>query len=213
MFKKNVHISLPVVFIISAIILAATLTLQGCKKKPAEQAANEPSPPAPQPGQKINLNDVINAAHGWGPIFASWYGRPAPDFILTDINGKQHKLSDYHGRNVMITLWATWCGPCLAEIPHLIELRNTVSEDKLAMFAVSYITPMPPNTTDMVKKLAERRKINYTVFSIDADVMPAPYSQITGIPSSFFIDPQGKIKLAAEGLLSLNAIKAILEAE
>jgi len=160
-----------------------------------------------------NLSDIVRSARGWRPIFTSWYGRPSPDFVLTDISGKNHKLSDYRGRNVMIILWATWCSPCLIEIPHLIELRKTVSEDKLAMLAVSYITLMPLNTTEMVKKLVERRKINYTVFSIDTDAMPAPYSQIRGIPCSFFIDPQGKIKLAAEGLLMLDTTRAILQAE
>jgi len=99
------------------------------------------------------------------------------------------------------------------EIPHLIELRKTTSQDKLAMLAISYTTIMPPNTTKMVKKFATQQKINYTVFSVDIDKMPAPYSQIRGIPCSFFIDPQGKIKLVTEGLLSLGAIRAILQAE
>jgi hypothetical protein len=65
----------------------------------------------------------------------------------------------------------------------------------------------------MVKKFAAQQKINYTVFSVDIDDMPAPYNQIKGIPSSFFISPEGKIKLATEGRLSLGAIRAILAAE
>lgn len=162
---------------------------------------------------KMSLKDVVKAARGWGPILTSWYGQTSPDFTLTDIYGKQHKLSDYRGRNVMIILWATWCGPCLMEIPHLIELRKTVGEDKLAMLAISYITTTPPNTTKMVKSLVERQKINYTVFSVDIDDMPTPYSQIKGIPCSFFIDPEGKIKLVTEGLLTLGATRAIIQAE
>jgi len=162
--------------------------------------------------QKVSLSDVIKAARTWQPAYISWYGKTAPDFTLTDITGKKHKLSDYRGKDVLIVFWATWCRPCLTEIPHLIALRNTISEDKLAILGISYITPR--NTTEMVKNLVKRNKrINYTVFSSDMRAMPTPFNTINSIPCSFFIDSEGKIKLATVGVLSLGAIKAILEAE
>jgi len=223
MSKKQNQLYLWLAVFIAAIILAAVVIRTVVSRQPAGQTQTvdhhrhssfepfaESNTGVEQP--KMSLKDVIKAARGWRPIFTSWYGQTSPDFILTDIYGKEHKLTDYRGKNVMIILWATWCGPCIIEIPHLIELRKTISEDNLAMLAISYITIMPPNTTKMVKSLVERQKINYTVFSVDKDVMPVPYSQIRGIPCSFFIDPEGKIKLAAEGLLSLGAIKAILQA-
>jgi peroxiredoxin len=160
-----------------------------------------------------SLNKIISRARTWGPTNRSWFGKMAPDFTLTDITGKQHKLSDYRGKNVMLVFWATWCGPCLMEMPHLIALRNIIGEDKLAMLAISFITTYPPNSTEAVKKLIEKEKINYTVFSVDVADMPAPYNQIQAIPCSFFIDPEGKIKLATEGLLTLGDFKAIIQAE
>ncbi len=219
MSKQQNQLYLWLVVFITAIILAVVVIWAVANRQDQEEQQemhnwqNRSVDSSEEELSSANLSDIVRSARSWRPIFTSWYGRPAPDFVLTDISGKQHKLSDYRGRNVMIILWATWCNPCLIEIPHLIELRKTVSEDKLAMLAVSYITLMPPNTTEMVKKLVERRKINYTVFSIDADVMPAPYSQIRSIPCSFFIDPQGKIKLAAEGLIMLDTARAILQAE
>ena len=153
-----------------------------------------------------SLEDIIKAAKTWEPSFKSWYGKPAPDFTLTDIAGKEQKLSDYRGKNVLLVFWATWCPPCKIEIPHLIELRKTVSKDDLAILAISNENP------SVVKKFAAQAKINYTIL-LDQVPLPAPYSSISAIPSAFFINPEGKIKLGTTGLLSLAEIKAIFEVE
>ena len=177
---------------------------------PDESAkTDEPTKTDAEPaiGPKTTINDVIRTARSWTAIYESWYGKTAPDFTLTDITGKQHKLSDYHGKDVMIIFWATWCIPCHMEIPHLIALRNIVSTDKLAMLAIS------DKHTALVKRFAADRKVNYTVISANTLAMPSPYNSIRAIPSSFFIDSEGKIKIATEGVLSLDAIKAILQAE
>lgn len=206
---------------VSAIILAGVVIWAVVKKQPAKniqtehqhqhnhqhsfEPLSESTDNDSQP--KMSLNDIVRYARAWGPIYTSWYGKTAPDFTLTDISGKQHKLSDYHGKNVMIIFWATWCRPCLIEMPHLIALRNTINEDKLAMLAIS------SENSALVKKFVENKKMNYTVFSSDTRAMPFPFNRIRGIPCSFFIDPKGKIKLATEGMLSLGEMKAILQAD
>lgn len=198
----------------AAVILAVMVISAGCKKQNTEQNTNQTNTePQQQPTSGLSLNDVIRSRRGWDTTFKSWYGKMAPDFNLTDITGKQHRLSDYRGKDVILVFWATWCGPCIMEMPSLIELRKTTDEDKLAMLAISYITTMPPNTTEMVKSMVEQRKLNYTVISVDVSNVSAPYNQIRGIPSSIFIDPEGKIKLATVGVLPLGAIKAILKAK
>jgi len=106
----------------------------------------------------------------------------------------------------MLIFWATWCQPCIIEIPHLIALRNIISKDKLAMLAISNEQP------ERVKTFVSERKLNYTVL-LNPQNMPEPYSYVNAIPSSFFIDPNGRIKLATTGLLSLPEIKAILQAQ
>ncbi len=160
----------------------------------------------PEAKPKPKLSDIVNAARTWGPAFTPWHGKPAPDFTLTDITGKKHKLSDYRGKDVIIIFWATWCRPCHMEIPHLKELRETTSENDLAMLAISN------ERLDLVKAFVERAEMNYTVL-IDPGTLPSPYNTVSAIPSSFFIDREGRIKMGTSGLISLEEIKAILQAE
>jgi len=80
------------------------------------------------------------------------------------------------------------------------------------MLAISYIDPM--NSAEAVRGLvAAKPAINYTIISTRESNLPGPYSEIDALPSSFFIDPQGRIKLATAGMISLKEIKAIIEAE
>ena len=207
----------------------AVLTLgvmTGCKKQPQPAPANDSNQTAQQQTAepnttvkpvvtappKLTINDIIKHARGWGPAFPNWYGKEAPDFTVTDLNGKKHTLSEYRGKNVMLNFWATWCPPCIAEIPHLIELRKQIGEDKLVILAISHIDPR--NSTEAVRKFVTANPIiNYPVTSTDAATMPRPYNYINSIPSSFFIAPDGKIKLVTEGMTSLPQMKAIIEAE
>jgi len=229
MSKKNNQTNSQPVFIIGAIIFATALISLGCKKQPVEQAPaehnkNELSAPAPilespaKPEQaaadpKTSLSDIIKEARTWKSAYTHWAGKMAPDFTLTDINDKQHTLSNYRGKNVLIIFWASWCGPCKIEVPHLIALRNLIGEDKLAMLAISYQSDYPPETAEKVKDFVKQNRMNYTVFSTDPDTLPPPFNRISGIPCLFFIDSEGKVKLATEGLVSLGEIKAILQAE
>ena len=107
----------------------------------------------------------------------------------------------------MLVFWATWCGPCHVEMPHLIELRNTVSKEKLVILAIS----REPAT--LVKDFVKQQKLNYTVISVDTRSLPLPFNTVNSIPCSFFIDTDGKIKLATIGVLSLDEFKDILKAK
>lgn len=198
--QKNTRV-LPIV-LISAIILASAVTWSMLRRQPAVETNVS----------ELSLNDIIKRGAGrWEPVYQSWFGKMSPDFTLTDTAGKEHTLSDYRGKDVMLVFWATWCPPCQKEIPHLIELRNIFSEDKLAILAISNETPA------LVKKFAAQKKLNYTLL-LEEGNMPNPFGitkifQSTGIPCSFFIDAEGKIKLATSGLLNLNEMKAILQAK
>ena len=212
-------------------VVAVTLAIGailGCKKQPQIGGQNTDnieqktdsngvmdnnSPPSSKPdSRKPTLNEIIRSAASWAPTFTEWYGRNAPDFTVMDLNDKKHTLGEYKGKTVMLTFWATWCPPCVAEIPHIIELRKQIGEDKLVILGISYTDQR--NTPERVRNfVAANPVINYPVTATNPAIMPRPYNLINSIPCSFFIAPDGKIKLATEGMIPLPQMKAIVEAE
>jgi peroxiredoxin len=217
------------IYWITGLFLAVVLVLgvlHGCKREPEEP--NQPASPnnvttapaarttAPDPIQaaanlfrepKASLQAIIkNAQQRWDAVFPEWWGRLAPDFTLTDLDGTPHKLSDYRGKDVILVFWATWCGPCKLEVPHLKELREHYAKDKLAILAISN------EAAGLVKNFAAEQGLNYTVL-LSPGNLAAPYSEVKFIPSSFFIDPQGNVKLAIRGIVQAEDAKAILAAQ
>jgi peroxiredoxin len=157
-------------------------------------------------GEAKSIAQIINARRTWNPVWTNSYGQMAADLELKDISGKTHKLSDYRGKNVLLIFWGTWCVPCQIEVPHLKELRKRISEDELAMLAIS-----DENATTL-QRYAEAKELNYTVIS-ERGSLPAPFGGVQALPASFVVDKEGKIKLATEGFVSLAEILQILRAE
>ena len=154
-----------------------------------------------------SLEDVIKARESWDVAFPEWSGKAAPDFTVKDIDGVEHRLSDYRGRNIQVVFWATWCPACNVEIPHLIELRKEFKQDELAILAISN------ETAEQLKQFAADKGINYTVVSRGDEFLPKPFSDVRSIPTNFFIDKNGNVKLVALGLVSLEDSIAILKAD
>ena len=156
---------------------------------------------------KTILDIISNPRRMWNPIWTDWYGKPAPNFKFTDINGKEHRLSEYRGKDVLINFWATWCPPCNMEIPDLIELRNEKSTNEFALLALSDEDPAT------IKQFAQQKNLNYTVASVQTRLLPQPFNYIRALPSACFIDKKGNIKMAAEGVVTIQEIRAILQIE
>jgi len=154
------------------------------------------------------LLQITGARKTWEPILQQWYGQDAPDFALNDLQGKQHRLSDYKGRNVMVVFWATWCPPCKKEIPNLSLLEKRSPPDYVKILAVTN------ENAQLVQKFVAATNINYTVL-IDDGKMPELYLRVPadGIPAAAFVDPQGKIKFITSGYVPPEDTKAILAAE
>ncbi|MCD6394189.1 MAG: TlpA family protein disulfide reductase [Planctomycetes bacterium] len=155
--------------------------------------------------ENASLERIIAARRTWDTDFVSSFGEPIADFSVRDITGVEHKLSDYRGKHVVVVFWTTWCPACNMEIPHLIKLREALGPDKLQILAISN------EPVDVLKPFVDSRQINYVVVTVNSP-LPAPLDRVQGIPATIFIDPDGKLKLAAVGVVSLEEDIAIINA-
>jgi thiol-disulfide isomerase/thioredoxin len=108
------------------------------------------------------------------------------------LKGSKIKLEDYKGKVVLINLWATWCRPCLAEMPHLVELQNTYKDKG---FEIIGLDIEPEDTEEKVAEFAERMKLNYTLGWIEGkdNNELLKISKFNGIPQSFLISRESQI--------------------
>lgn len=115
-------------------------------------------------------------------------GKKAADFELKTLEGKSIKLSDYHGKIVIIDFWATWCGPCRKGVPDLVELQNEY-KDKLVVIGISLDQQ---NTIKELEPFMKQYGINYPVV-LGTQQVVMDYGNIQAIPTSFLIDQSGNI--------------------
>ena len=129
--------------------------------------------------------------------------KAAPDFTLTGMNGVSVKLSDYRGKVVLLNFWATWCGPCKAEIPWFVEFEKLYKDRGFAMLGVS----MDEDGWQAVQPFIKQRGVNYPVM-IGNDHVAQLYGGIDSLPSTFLIDREGRIASMHLGLVSRHDYEA-----
>jgi thiol-disulfide isomerase/thioredoxin len=123
------------------------------------------------------------------------------DFTAQDINGKPVSLSDFLGKWVIVNYWATWCPPCLDEIPELVSLHEENS-DKLVVLGVAY----EEVNNDYLREFVESHFMSYPVVRMD----PVPVTRlgpVMGLPTTYIISPQGERMARQEGPVTQEAIE------
>ena len=119
---------------------------------------------------------------------------PAPDFKLETLDGKTLTLAAYKGKVILLNFWATWCGPCRAEIPDLIALQNKY-KDRLQILGLV----VDDDDEDAIKTFVSEFGINYPV-AIATNELRLQYGGISALPTSFVLDGEGRIVQKHEGL-------------
>jgi peroxiredoxin len=122
--------------------------------------------------------------------------KPAPNFSLKDADGNVVNLADYRGKVVLVNFWATWCGPCEAEIPWFIEFEKKYKDQGFAVLGVS----MDDDGWKSVRPYIASHKINYRIM-IGSEVVSQQFGEIEALPTSFVLDREGRIASNHVGLV------------
>ncbi len=116
-------------------------------------------------------------------------GVPSPDFTAYDINGKEYHLKDFAGKPLYIDLWATWCGPCRAEIPYLDKIKEQY-KDKPVNFVSLDVYDQKPKWEQMVKA---QKLSGWQLINTDRNMPFLKKYVVDGIPRFILLDKNGKI--------------------
>ena len=125
-------------------------------------------------------------------------------FQFQDTDGKFHTLSDYKGRWVIINFWATWCPPCLEEIPDLIALYEGREDVMVIGVAMEFSDP------EVVMAFVESMSITYPTVLGNRRIA-SQLDDISMLPSTYFFDPDGKPAARKLGLVTRKSIEIFID--
>lgn len=128
------------------------------------------------------------------------------DLVLLDLTGKQVKVSDYKGKWVIVNYWATWCPPCAVEIP---ELNAFHTKHKLKDAVVVGVN-IEQGELEYVKEFSKDFKITYPILQA-IDSTSSPYGKIRALPTTFIIDPNGKLIKTIVGAVTVERLENIIK--
>jgi thiol-disulfide isomerase/thioredoxin len=132
--------------------------------------------------------------------------KPVPAFSVTDLSGRSMSSDEWRGKVVLVNFWATWCGPCRAEIPDLVRLQEKY-RDHLVIVGVSE----DEGPIDMVQRFADEHHVNYPIVMTTPELQRI-FTGIVALPTTFTIDPDGLLVQKHVGLLNARHTEAVTRA-
>lgn len=135
-----------------------------------------------------------------------------PDLSLKDLKGKTVKIEDFKGKVVLLNFWATWCPPCLAEIPELIKWQKEYENQGLQIIGITY----PPTNRSAVRNFVRKNKINYPIL-FGSNKTKAIFDSGETMPFTVIIDRKGRVKDFVKGIIFAEEfeekVKPLLESD
>src|SRR5208283_1948862 len=127
-------------------------------------------------------------------------GNLAPDFTVTDLEGRKLTLSDYRGKVVLLDFWATWCTPCREEIPHFAEMQNQYVSQGFQVIGISM-----DDDAQQVREFYQQYRLNYPV-ALGDDTLADKFGGVFGLPINFVIDREGRIHSRHPGATDVSVL-------
>lgn len=132
-------------------------------------------------------------------------GDKAPDFVLQDMEGNQHKLSDYKGQGVFLNFWGTWCEPCVEEMPAMDRQYKQFEEQGVQVLAVNIA-----QSDFEVQSFVDRFKLSFPVVIDKSKSVMTAYN-IRPLPTTILVNPEGEIERIVTGEMSEQDIQGFME--
>lgn len=121
----------------------------------------------------------------------------APDLGLLDLSGQRHVLSDYAGQVVLVNLWATWCPPCIAEMPNLQRFYEAHAAERFIVIAVEDGDPVSD-----VRSFVSAHDLTFPIWLDPGHEAASRAFKTSNLPSSYVVDRAGKVRLMWFGAIS-----------
>ena len=194
--------------LLPAALLALTVSLAGCARAPyagerasAEAGAAATAPrgdasPTVEPAAAPSANDAVGASAAGAPI----------ELAVTTLDGERWDLASRRGRWVVVNFWATWCAPCIKEMPELSALDAMREHVEVIGLAYEDIEP-----ADM-RAFLERRPVVYPVSIVDVTAPPAAFATPRGLPMTYLVAPDGRVAKQFLGPVTAHDIEAAIAA-
>lgn len=150
---------------------------------------------ADEPGEPVASGSAACKAEGPANL----------NFALKDMNGADYQLKDLKGKVVLVNFWASWCAPCLAEIPEFIKVREEYHDKGFEIVGIS-----TDDTPEQLKAFAEKYKTNYPLLQVTAEVEEA-FGPVFGLPTSVLVARDGSVCKRHFGPLSKEQLEKELK--
>lgn len=127
------------------------------------------------------------------------------DFAMSGIDGREYRLSDFKGKWVLVNFWATWCPPCLEEMPELEMFHNRHKDANAVVIGINYETVTP----GYLQKFVDDQFISYPVVKMKNE-KDSPFGNIPGLPTSFLVSPEGKVVARQVGTVTADSLESFI---
>lgn len=126
----------------------------------------------------------------------------AEDFVLKDTSGREHVLSALKGKFVVVNFWATWCPPCLEEIPELIRFHDTHQDKDAVVWGINFEKVDPAK----LARFIDEQMMSYPVLPMHP-ARPTPFGPIRGLPTTVLVAPDGTVARTHLGAITHDTLE------
>lgn len=137
------------------------------------------------------------------PGLRPYHVDPTPPLALVDIKGTQHRLADYRGKVVLVSFWASWCPPCVREMPSMNRLQKQLGSDRFRILGVN----IGERKAD-IEAFLKSNKLDFTVL-LDPDRKAYDAWKVYVVPSNFIVDGNGEVHLGSVGGIAWDSPEVV----